>query len=294
MLCAATLMSAYASSMINSPSTNSCMIRVRSEPTRYFNDPYNACVVPPVMPVSPSVTAMLDYRKAASCSAYPKPVVTIPVLASVAAPQPTNSTGTQSSDSADALVEQSVSQSPLKASSTMPPSPTMSTTVESKPITSPSSNVTHYAVVRFKYESFTYIAPFRVAIGDTVVVEGDRGEHAGKVEEINTETPSFEVTNRIVRKATAKDRQVMEAHREKEVSAVATCRRMADNTGLGSIKILDAEFQFDMNKLTIYFRAKTTYIDFRKLQRGLFKEFRCRIWLAHMDEVEAIEKQRCR
>ena len=290
MLSVSSLVSALTSlkTSMFSPSVNPCMTRVRDAPKRYFNNPYNACVVPAcVLPVSPSVTASIARRQECMRNSQR----TTPVAAAIAAPSLSIAELPSAAETTEALVQAYAAQTPKSQSATQPPSPSVRSASDD---CKAAAAVTHFAVVRFKYESFTYIAPFRVSVGDVVVVEGDRGEHAGKVESITTTAPSFEVSNRIVRKATTKDHQLMDAHREKELTAVSTCRRLAESTGLGNIKVLDAEFQFDMNKLTIYFRAKTTYIDFRKLQRGLFKEFRCRIWLSHMDEVEAIERQHCR
>jgi cell fate regulator YaaT (PSP1 superfamily) len=145
-----------------------------------------------------------------------------------------------------------------------------------------------YAVVYFKHDSLTFLAPFRVAVGDTVVVEGDRGENIGTIGEITKDPPAFDVTDKIIRRATDDDLNALAVQRQREAAVVRTTRAMAQSLGLRAT-IEDAEYQFDGNKLTIYVRrvSKNTFVDFRKLQRGLFREFRCRIWCAYMDEVEA-------
>jgi len=153
-----------------------------------------------------------------------------------------------------------------------------------------------FAIVQFKHESVTYLAPFRVAIGDIVVVEGDRGENIGTVAEITKMVPTYEVTNKVVRRATDEDLSALASQRQREDIAVQTARAMADSFGLRA-SVEDAEYQFDGNKLTVFVRrnSKNSFVDFRKLQRGLFREFRCRIWCAYMDEVEAAEAApRCR
>jgi len=152
------------------------------------------------------------------------------------------------------------------------------------------SNGPRFAVIRFKHESCTFLAPFKIAVNDTVVVEGDRGENIGVVSEIMKDAPKFVVTAKILRKALDRDLAQLAAQRERENIAVRATRSMAESLGLAG-KVEDAEYQFDMNKLTIFVRrpSKSTFVDFRKLQRGLFREFRCRIWCAYMDEVEASE-----
>lgn len=146
-------------------------------------------------------------------------------------------------------------------------------------------------MVQFKHDSMTFLAPFRVSTGDLVVVEGDRGENIGIVSTISKDAPtSFAVDRKIIRRATEADHSALAQQRDREAAAVRTTQAMAESLGLQG-RVEDAEYQFDLNKLTIFVRraSKTGFVDFRKLQRGLFREFRCRIWCAYMDEVEAAE-----
>ena len=307
-LCLAALMQEAAKNLpaaTHSPSSNPCMVSVHKpggRTRRYRNDPYNGTVVPEsIQPVSPSVMEMVTVLRpyvqsslgelptTSSNPAAPAPEKTA-AAAEIPPSEATSSVAAAPSESVGPHSECAPQLTPTNIDA-LEGRETASLAASSS---SSSSSTTHYAVVKFKYESFTYVAPFRVSRGDLVVVDGDRGVHCGTVSDVSTTTPPFPVSNRILRKATPKDRSTMQSVTEREKSALATVRRMAESSGLTNIRILDVEYQLDMNKLTIYFRAKTTYIDFRKLQRGLFKEFRCRIWLSHMDEVEAIEKQHCR
>jgi hypothetical protein len=145
--------------------------------------------------------------------------------------------------------------------------------------------LTHYAIVNFKHDSVTYIAPFRLSVGDHVFVEGDRGEDIGVVTEITTETPSYPVPCKVVRRASTRDKEQLAYKQQKEEATIKQVQQLADSLGM-SIRIADTEFQFDMNKLTVFFESKSGHIDFRKLQRGLFREYRCRIWLSNMAEIE--------
>lgn len=147
-----------------------------------------------------------------------------------------------------------------------------------------------FAVVKFKHESATFVAPFKISAGDIVVVEGDRGENIGTVAEIQKDAPAFHVSAKVLRRATEKDLAALKAQREREAAATLSTRAVAESLGLHG-RVEDAEYQFDLNKLTIFVSrpTKSTFVDFRKLQRTLFREFRCRIWCAYMDEVEAAE-----
>jgi len=138
---------------------------------------------------------------------------------------------------------------------------------------------THYAVIKFKHDYAYFVAPFKVSIGDLVALEGDRGENLGTVEEITTSKPECPVTQRIVRHANQKDRDHLATLRRKEAAATKSCQDIAESVGL-SIRVVDTEYQYDMNKLTIFFASKVP-VDFRKLQRELFREFRCRIWIVN-------------
>jgi len=213
---------------------------------RYRNDPYRAAVIPFIEP-SPMVL-----RRAYSAAEPPMPIApaaAVPDLAPLLA------------SLLPALENVAANQARAAAPTRQP------------------SAKTHYAVIKFKHDYATYLAPFKVAIGDAVSVEGDRGENIGEVTDITTVPPEFPVTQRVTRHATKKDKDHLDMLRRKEAAATRTCQEIADQVGL-NIKVVDTEYQFDMNKLTIFFASKVP-IDFRKFQRELFREFRCRIWIVN-------------
>lgn len=237
-----------------SPS-NSCKKRVGA--TRFRYDPYCSRVVtasfvstPLSMKATQSPTVATANRPSVSVAAAAAPTV------SLTAPQPISSTIAPIAAPAAALAPAGI----------------------------------RFAIIKFKQETATFLAPFRVAVGDVVVVEGDRGENIGIVREITQVQPSYDVVSRLLRKATDKDLATLQAQREREQVTMKMVQSLASSLGLHAT-IEDVEYQFDLNKLTIFVRrsAKGGFVDFRKLQRGLFKEFRCRIWCAYMDEVEAVE-----
>lgn len=46
---------------------------------------------------------------------------------------------------------------------------------------------------------------------------------------------------------------------------------------------MNAEYQFDRNKITLFYDA-TTRIDFRELVRDLYSTFKTRIWMKQVDD----------
>jgi len=223
---------------------------------RYRNDPYRASVLPLIEPspmvVRDAAPKVAVIRRARSSLSLLEPM---PVAAALpAAPQPAAPAAAYDTvESVIAAVIPSVAPQP--------------------------SSKTHYAVIKFKHDFATYIAPFKIAIGDYVSVEGDRGENIGIVTDLTTQAPDFPVTQQITRHAAKKDREHLEMLRRKEAAATRSCQEIAEQVGL-NIKVVDTEYQFDMNKLTIFFASKVP-IDFRKFQRELFREFRCRIWIVN-------------
>jgi len=238
-----------------SPTASTCKKRVA--PTRYRYEPYSAQVIPREWYVEMAAAPAID-----SCDMS----VPVPSIAETCA-------------SLQSLRIIPTCAAPIDAIDQLEES--------SKPV-APSGP--RFAIIRFKHETATFLAPFRISVGDTVVVEGDRGENIGTVREIRMETPTFEVIKKVLRRATEKDYESLSLQREREDEVVRATQQLAEHLGLhGTIE--DAEYQFDLNKLTIFVRrpSSKTFVDFRKLQRSLFREFRCRIWCAYMDEIEAAE-----
>jgi cell fate regulator YaaT (PSP1 superfamily) len=86
-----------------------------------------------------------------------------------------------------------------------------------------------------------------------------------------------------VRIAEERDIEAVRVQREKEEAAKHFAQGVSDALTLG-IRVIDTEFQTDGNKLTIYFTSRRQ-IDFRRLQRQMFKQYRCRIWLVNWADV---------
>ena len=143
-----------------------------------------------------------------------------------------------------------------------------------------------FALVRFKMEEKSYYIPpserHDIAIGDLVVVEGDRGENIGTViADLSMLYHTHDSVNgKVVRRALNRDRKKFFQARRREVTATSFCADLVAELQL-SMSILDTEFQTDGKKLTIYYRCNCEegQVDFRQLQRLVFKHYRCRVWL---------------
>jgi cell fate regulator YaaT (PSP1 superfamily) len=141
-----------------------------------------------------------------------------------------------------------------------------------------------FAFVRFKHETVLYAsAGLRVSVGEYVVVEGDRGENVGMVEQLLFDQPSFPVPCSILRVASADEALGVTALRLQERELTQFVQTRADSLSI-PMRIVDVECQFDRQKITIYFEADGV-VDFRALQRTLYRHFGCRIWLVNWNEI---------
>lgn len=146
-----------------------------------------------------------------------------------------------------------------------------------------------FAEVRFKgtrKEYYSY-SGLDVRTGQHVIVEADRGQDLGRVSAIGVvaerkcsssggcSTPTPE--NRIVRTADTTEVERIESLRSDEDRVRAETKKLVATHGL-RMKVTEAEWQFDRNKLIIYFTAEKR-VDFRELVRDLARTFRTRIEL---------------
>jgi hypothetical protein len=267
------MMDAAALLMLSSP-TKTCRVRVSS--TRYRNDPYRARVnallsvaSPLFVPKNTKKVALPPVALTAAALAIPADAIPVPV----AAAESVLSTPTDTTLPAKSFAAADARKQPAKASVAAP-------AAKAGPSDKPQ---VHYALIGFKHEATMFQAPFRVAVGDVVIVEADRGEHIGVVQSITTTAPSFNVPSRILRHASAREVELIDELTLKEKRVSSSIQKLSESLGLG-IRVNDTEFQMDGNKLTVFFSSKV-FVDFRKLQRSLFREHRCRIWLVNWTEV---------
>ncbi len=120
--------------------------------------------------------------------------------------------------------------------------------------------------------------PFKV--GDYVIVEADKGEDLGEVNQVGallSMKKSDTQPKAILRKTDKEDLKKLAENREKEKQAFIVCKQKIEKHGL-NMKLVDVEYQFDGNKITFYFTAERR-VDFRELVKDLAAQYKVRIEL---------------
>ncbi|HOO28041.1 MAG TPA: stage 0 sporulation family protein [Lachnospiraceae bacterium] len=116
--------------------------------------------------------------------------------------------------------------------------------------------------------------------GDHVIVETARGVEYGTVVMPPTNVEDEKVIQPlkpVIRKATEDDAKTEQKNREKEKEAFQICLEKIQKHKL-EMKLIDAEYTFDNNKVLFYFTADGR-IDFRELVKDLAAVFKTRIEL---------------
>ena len=137
--------------------------------------------------------------------------------------------------------------------------------------------------VRFRTAGKIYFfspGQFAVKQGDHVIVETARGVEYGRVVSGPKEVSDDSVVqplNPVIRIATQDDVRREAKNREKEKEAFKICQEKIRKHNL-DMKLIDAEYTFDNNKVLFYFTADGR-IDFRELVKDLAAVFRTRIEL---------------
>lgn len=137
--------------------------------------------------------------------------------------------------------------------------------------------------VRFRTAGKIYFfspAKLNIQKGDKVIVETARGIEFGSVVTNPKEVEDDEITQplkSVIRVATEEDKRIEERNKEKEKEAFEICLEKIRKHGL-EMKLIDAEYTFDNNKVLFYFTADGR-IDFRELVKDLAAVFRTRIEL---------------
>ena len=139
------------------------------------------------------------------------------------------------------------------------------------------------AGIRFqKAGKIYYFDPsdFELETGMHVIVETARGVEMGTVlipPKFVEDEQVIQPLKPVLRIATDEDEKIIEENREKEKEAFAICKEKILKHGL-EMKLINAEYTFDNNKLLFYFTADGR-IDFRELVKDLAAVFRTRIEL---------------
>ncbi len=128
--------------------------------------------------------------------------------------------------------------------------------------------------------------------GDHVIVETARGVEYGTVVGGIREVTDDEVMQPlkpVLRIATPKDDKQEEINRQKEKEALKVCLEKIEKHNL-EMKLIDAEYTFDNNKVLFYFTADGR-VDFRELVKDLAAVFKTRIELRQIgvrDETKIV------
>ncbi len=120
----------------------------------------------------------------------------------------------------------------------------------------------------------------KVKPGDHVIVEADKGVDLGVVNKVGRLVALNEIKGEpksVIRKAVDEDLSKLTENRQKEAQAFYVGREKIKKHGL-NMKLVDVEYQFDLNKLTFYFTSDKR-VDFRQLVRDLAAKYRTRIEL---------------
>lgn len=137
--------------------------------------------------------------------------------------------------------------------------------------------------VRFRKAGKVYFfdpAGMEIKTGDHVIVETARGIEFGHVVLGNREVEDKKVVQplkSVIRMATRADEEVERKNKEKEKEAFKICLEKIKKHDL-QMKLIDAEYTFDNNKVLFYFTADGR-IDFRELVKDLAAVFKTRIEL---------------
>ena len=137
--------------------------------------------------------------------------------------------------------------------------------------------------VRFRTAGKIYFfnpVDFEIKRGDHVIVETARGIEYGTVvgnpKEIEEEKV-VQPLKPVLRIATKRDMEQEAANKQKEKDAFKICLEKIKKHNL-EMKLIDAEYTFDNNKVLFYFTADGR-IDFRELVKDLASVFKTRIEL---------------
>ena len=143
--------------------------------------------------------------------------------------------------------------------------------------------MTEVISVRFRGGCKTYYFDPRgvqVTAGEHVIVETARGVEYGFVvlgpKEVD-DSKVIQPLKEVIRIATPKDDAREESNRKKEKEAFEICQKKIRAHNL-EMKLIDAEYTFDNNKVLFYFTADGR-IDFRDLVKDLASVFKTRIEL---------------
>eukprot|EP01060_Flectonema_neradi_P010177 TRINITY_DN172_c2_g2_i1.p1 TRINITY_DN172_c2_g2~~TRINITY_DN172_c2_g2_i1.p1 ORF type:complete len:343 (+),score=59.66 TRINITY_DN172_c2_g2_i1:46-1074(+) len=151
------------------------------------------------------------------------------------------------------------------------------------------SGMTYVVLVQFKWgRQGEFLNNGSLALGTHVIVTADRGRDIGMVVESRLigSTQKPKTMQKVVR--IAKTGEITKWRKNisnEEKAAKRTCQKVMAKVGI-VMKVMHAEYQFDMKKITFHFSSQTSHPDFRPVLDSLYSIFRCRIWFARYSNTE--------
>ena len=139
---------------------------------------------------------------------------------------------------------------------------------------------------------YAYDLKFNLELGDEVILALENGLDNGTVKNLGKDAlcrlknfyKNYNPERKIVRKASEEDYDQIGKNALDEQSSGEMTRNLVKSLGL-DMKVTDAEWQFDRQRLTIYFTAPQR-VDFRELVRELARAFKTRIELRQISARE--------
>ena len=137
-------------------------------------------------------------------------------------------------------------------------------------------------VVGIKFKSVGEVCEYdannlQIKTGDAVICESDGGLLYGIAETDVKEKNTDGEYKKVIRIATENDRHKLDEIRKKEADAILIAKGLIKKHEL-EMKLIDAEYSFDMTKLAFTFTAEGR-VDFRELLKSMASEFKTRIEL---------------
>lgn len=142
-------------------------------------------------------------------------------------------------------------------------------------------------------QTFNLQSKKAVNIGTYVLFDGDRGTDMGCV--IRCEATEEPVESHLRKKGKNSRHNVIVEASEKSIhnwkvhqplkalETLDACRSLVQEQKC-QLDIVGAAYQYDMKKLTFYYRSTQQRVDFRSLLSPLYTSFHCRIWMERVED----------
>lgn len=239
--------------------------------------PPSGDVLPPQSPLAAPAVAPLEMP-----SFNPEPHLSVRVGVAASPKQPTLA-GSFSTMSASQQYHTEDTPARSTRRSSKNESPSTSSRKTSAPVSNTASSTPSYAVdvIGHNGRTLQVVSHMPLDAGMHVVFEGDRGLDMGIVDRVSPSSgyTSTSDTAMVVRNAT-REEIALWTEELPALAAEATkeCSVLVASMGL-RMRVVEASFQLDKQKLTFFYETTEPRVDFRKLLIELFNRYRCRIWM---------------